>query len=133
MGTILILSLGTLVLKQNKCVGNTIMKVIILLCAVVAAVTANTCQDQKNVVDKLANEASKHYPPGTKGDGVCEDGEGFGCIGEVTSAIASCVLQGHFDGAALFACLQEIISAAGDCYDCICWAMSYLGYNCPEF
>merc|ERR1712218_228349 len=109
MGTILILSLG-----------NTIMKVIILLCAVVAAVTANTCQDQKNVVDKLAKEASKHYPPGTKGDGVCEDGEGFGCIGEVTSAIATCVLQG-------------IISAAGDCYDCICWAMSYLGYNCPEF
>merc|ERR1711933_489956 len=56
MGTILILSLG-----------NTIMKVIILLCAVVAAVTANTCQDQKNVVDKLAKEASKHYPPAPKG------------------------------------------------------------------
>merc|ERR1712053_43833 len=74
------------------------MKVIILLCAVVAAVTANTCQEQKNLVDKLAKEASKHYPPGTKGDGVCEDGEGFGCIGEVTSAIASCVLQGNFDG-----------------------------------
>ena len=42
-------------------------------------------QEQKNLVDKLAKEASKHYPPGTKGDGVCEDGEGFGCIGEVTS------------------------------------------------
>merc|ERR1712158_206691 len=94
MGTILILRLGDI-----------IMKVIILLCAVVAAVSANavpnTCQVQKNLVDKLSKEASKHYPPGTKGDGVCEDGEGFGCIGEVTSAIASCVLQGHFDGAAL--------------------------------
>merc|ERR1711944_19795 len=125
MGTILFLRLGDI-----------IMKVIILLCAV-AAVSANavpnTYQVQKNLVDKLSKEASKHYPPGTKGDGVCEDGEGFGCIGEVTSAIASCVLQGHFDGAALFACLQEIISAAGDCYDCICWAMSYLGYDCPEF
>merc|ERR1711994_180422 len=108
MGTILILSLG-----------NTIMKVIILLCAIVAAVTANTCQDQKNVVDKLAKEASKHYPPGTKGDGVCEDSEGFGCIGELTSAIASCVEQGHFD-ADLVACMQEIIGAGGDCYDCIC-------------
>ena len=84
------------------------MKVIILLCAVVAAVTANavpnTCQVgpefsqinnpfiapciiqvEKNLVDKLSKEASKHYPPGTKGDGVCEDSEGFGCIGELTS------------------------------------------------
>ena len=84
------------------------MRVILLLCAVVAAVSANavpnTCQVgpefsqtnkpciapciiqvQKNLVDKLGKEASKHYPPGTKGDGVCEDGEGFGCIGEVTS------------------------------------------------
>merc|ERR1711863_222250 len=122
--------MGILILS----LGNTsIMKVIIVVAAVSANAVPNTCQVQKNLVDKLSKEASKHYPPGTKGDGVCEDGEGFGCIGEVTSAIASCVLQGNFDGAALFACLQEIITAAGDCYDCICWAMSYLGYNCPEF
>merc|ERR1712018_609684 len=129
MGTILILRLGDI-----------IMKVIILLCAVVAAVSANavpnTCQVQKNLVDKLSKEASKHYPPGTKGDGVCEDEEGFGCIGEITSAIATCVIimQGHFD-ADLVACMQEIIGAAGDCYDCICWTLNYLGYNCacPEF
>merc|ERR1712061_37921 len=112
MGTILISSLG-----------NTIMKVIILLCAVVAAVSANavpnTCQVKQNLIGKLGKEVAKHHPPGIKGDGVCEDGEGFDCIGEVTSAIATCVLQGHFDGAALF--------------ECICWAMFYLGYNCPEY
>merc|ERR1712110_1399522 len=105
MGTILILRLGDI-----------IMKVIILLCAVVAAVSANavpnTCQVEKNLVDKLSKEASKHYPPGTKGDGVCEDSEGFGCIGELTSAIASCFEQGHFAGADLVACMQEIIGAA---------------------
>merc|ERR1711994_432306 len=118
MGTILNLSLGDI-----------IMKVVILLCAVVAVsanAVPNTFQVQKNLVDKLAKEASKHYPPGTKGEGVT-------CIGEVTSAIAECVLQGHFDGQALFDCLKGIIAATGDCYDCICWAMSYLGYNCTEF
>merc|ERR1712080_351249 len=83
MGTILILSLG-----------NTIMKVIILLCAVVAAVSANavpnTCQVHKNLVDKLGKEASKHYPAGAKGDGECSDGEGFTCIGEISSAVFTC-------------------------------------------
>merc|ERR1712077_109705 len=101
MGTILISSLG-----------NTIMKVIILLCAVVAAVSANavpnTCQVKQNLIGKLGKEVAKHHPPGIKGDGVCEDGEGFECI-------------------------KGIITAAGSCYDCICWAMSYLGYNCPEY
>merc|ERR1712020_656667 len=123
MGTILISSLG-----------NTIMKVIILLCAAVSAnAVPNTCQVKQNLIGKLGKEVAKHHPPGIKGDGVCEDGEGFDCIGEVTSAIATCVLQGHFDGAALFECIKGIITAAGSCYDCICWAMSYLGYNCPEY
>merc|ERR1712203_369470 len=119
MGTILFLRLGDI-----------IMKVIILVCRCCCRVS-QCCTKHMSGTKESGRQAIKGslqaLPPGTKGDGVCEDGEGFGCIGEVTSAIASCVLQGHFDGAALFACLQEIISAAGDCYDCICWAMSYLG------
>merc|ERR1711890_130200 len=117
MGTILILSLG-----------NTIMKVIILLCAVVAAnAVPDTCQVHKNLVDKLGKEASKHYPAGAKGDGVCEEGEGFTCIGEISSAVFTCATSPN-----ILTCIQGIIDSASDCYDCICWVVSYLGYECPE-
>merc|ERR1712113_968287 len=100
MGHILILS-----------VRDIIMKVLFLLCAVVAAVSANavpnTCQAHDNLIKKLAKEVSSHYPTDVSPRGECSDGEGLACV-------------------------QEIIGLGNACYDCICWVMSYIGYNCPE-
>merc|ERR1712165_88515 len=72
MGHILILS-----------VRDIIMKVLFLLCAVVAAVSANavpnTCQAHDNLIKKLAKEVSSHYPTDVSPRGECSDGEGFAC------------------------------------------------------
>merc|ERR1712110_1380611 len=100
--------MGILILS----IADIIMKVIILLCAVVAAVSANaipnTCQLSHNIVKKLATELSSHYPD-AKGspDGTCEDGEGFACAGEIATTIMDCILSVGTDPDGIMKCVQE--------------------------
>merc|ERR1711970_1197055 len=116
-------------------VEDVTMKVLILLCAVVAVVSANavpnTCQLSHNLVKKLANELSSHYPDAGPPDGVCEDGEGFQCVGEIATTVMDCIGLGLTDPASILKCVQEAINAGSSCYDCVCWVMSYLGWECP--
>ena len=62
------------------------MKVQLVLCLLIAVTYAapNTCSVTKDVAKKLANNLSAHYPK-SNGDGVCEEGEGFGCLQEIVS------------------------------------------------
>merc|ERR1712055_243912 len=119
--------MGILILS----LADIIMKVIVLLCAVVAAVSANaipnTCQLSHNIVKKLATELSSHYP-----DVTCEDGEGFACAGEIATTVMDCIASVGTDPDGIMKCVQEAITTAGDCYDCICWVMSFLGIECPQ-
>merc|ERR1712080_624294 len=61
----------------------------------------------------------------------CSDGEGFGCIGEILGTVMSCIAAAGMNPVAVFTCVTGVINAASDCYDCICWVMSYAGIDCP--
>merc|ERR1712203_992306 len=90
--------MGILILS----VRDIIMKVLFLLCAVVAAVSANavpnTCQAHDNLIKKLAKEVSSHYPADVSVRGECSDGEGFACVGTIlqTFGTASDFCQSSF-------------------------------------
>merc|ERR1712203_1006043 len=84
-----------------------------------------------NLIKKLAKEVSSHYPTDVSPRGECSDGEGFACVGTILQTVWDCVSVSA-NPLAILACVQEIIGLGNACYDCICWVMSYIGYNCPE-
>jgi len=107
------------------------MKFAVVLFAVLAIAAANTvpetCKFEKEVISKLAKDLSALQP---RGDGECSDGEGFGCIGEILQAVMDC-LGAFTNPIQILTCAQEAVGVASDCYDCVCWIMSYVGVNCP--
>merc|ERR1712193_257403 len=119
--------MGILILS----VRDIIMKVLFVLCAVSANAVPNTCHALDNLIKKLAKEASSHYPTDVHVRGECSDGEGFACVGTILQTVWDCVSISA-NPLAILACVQEIIGLGNACYDCICWVMSYIGYNCPE-
>merc|ERR1712083_455343 len=100
--------MGILILS----VRDIIMKVLFLLCAVVAAVSANavpnTCQAHDNLIKKLAKEVSSHYPADVSVRGECSDGEGFACVGTILQTVWDCVAISA-NPLSILACVQEII------------------------
>merc|ERR1711934_1138867 len=111
------------------------MKFLVVLCiafAVAAASTQNTCQVERDIAAKLAKDISARTQVQTRSvAGECSDGEGFACIGEILGTVMSCIGAVGLNPIAVFGCVTGIISAASDCYDCICWVMSYAGVTCP--
>merc|ERR1712113_1089778 len=65
-------------------------------------------------------------------DGVCSDGEGWGCIGEIATTVMDCIAEIGMDPQGVQKCVADAIGTASDCYDCICWVMESVGLGCPS-
>merc|ERR1712080_634330 len=79
--------------------NNSKMKFLLVLCIALtvaqAATTRDTCQFERNTIEKLAKDISARTQVQPKGDGECSDGEGFGCIGEILGTVMSCIAGRH--------------------------------------
>merc|ERR1712223_2164105 len=65
-------------------------------------------------------------------DGVCEDGEGWGCIAEIATTVMDCIAEIGLDPNGVQKCVEEAIGTASDCWDCVCWVMASVGLGCPS-
>merc|ERR1712150_407754 len=96
------------------------MKVICLVLLVAVAVQAENCQVYRSGLEAIFSKVPKPESLLTP-DGVCEDGEGWGCIAQI-----------GMDPAGVQKCVEEAIGTASDCYDCVCWVMESVGLGCPS-
>merc|ERR1712083_30748 len=132
------------------------MKVLCLVLLVAVAAQAENCQVYRSgleaIFSKVPNPESLLTP-----DGVCEDGEGWGCIAEIAKSrfdkncllkntwpflvveserrgatVMDCIAQIGMDPAGVQKCVEEAIGTASDCYDCVCWVMESVGLGCPS-
>merc|ERR1739844_281010 len=64
-------------------------------------------------------------------DGVCEDGEGWACSGEIVNVVMECIAGiGTGNPLGIYQCVMDAIGAGSDCADCVCWVMSFVGVEC---
>merc|ERR1712001_51067 len=107
------------------------MKVLLLLVVLVAAVSANaTCKKEKIEVDLLKTALKNigtHHPEPKE----CGSGDGIWCVTELAGVIAECIATG-WTGVGLVTCIGAAIGVGNDCYDCICWVLSYMGIDCGD-
>merc|ERR1711970_1475210 len=111
---------------------SNMMKILLLLVVLVAAVTANaTCKKEKIEIDLLKTaliNVGQHHPQTKE----CADGDGFFCVAELAGTIAACIAAGLTVGAELVGCIAAAIGTGHDCFDCICWVLSYMGIDCGD-
>merc|ERR1712130_381267 len=88
------------------------MKVFCLLLLVAVAAQAENCQVYKNGIESIFSKLPVVKSASEPNDGVCEDGEGWGCIAEI-----------GVDPQGVQKCVEEAIGTASDCWDCVCWVM----------
>merc|ERR1712158_239219 len=106
--------MGVRIYRQSR------MKVICLLLLVAVAVQAENCQVYKNGIENIFSKLPAVKSESEPNDGVCEDGEGWGCIAEI-----------GMDPQGVQKCVEEAIGTASDCWDCVCWVMESVGLGCP--
>merc|ERR1712024_316119 len=111
------------------------MKLALMLVATFAAASmAEECQIYRGAVEKLAVEiVSRQTRPESRSapDGVCEDGEGWACSGEIASVVMECITSiGTGNPLGIYQCVIDAIGAGSACADCVCWVMSFVGVNC---
>jgi len=108
--------------------------VLVLLGLLTAGALAEECQIYRKTVEKLALEiSSRQTRPQSLSDpdGVCEDGEGWACSGEILSVVLECITAiGTGNPLGIYQCVMDAIGAGSDCADCVCWVMSFVGINC---
>merc|ERR1712001_39905 len=118
-------------------VKNTMKLTFALVLVLFAAATlAEECQIYRGAVEKFAAEiASRQTRPESLSarDGVCEDGEGWACSGEIASVVMERITSiGTGSPLGIYQCVMDAIGAGSDCADCVCWVMSFVGVNCKK-
>merc|ERR1712110_772542 len=73
--------MGVRIYRQSR------MKVICLLLLVAVAVQAENCQVYKNGIENIFSKLPAVKSESEPNDGVCEDGEGWGCIAEIATTV----------------------------------------------
>merc|ERR1712012_1027261 len=119
------------------------MKFSLALIGLFAAISmADDCQVESRInekvyrtaAEKFAVELSSRQPRPeslSAPDGVCEDGEGWACSGEIVSVVMECITSiGTGNPLGIYQCVMDAIGAGSDCADCVCWVMSFVGVNC---
>merc|ERR1711978_591291 len=100
-------------------------------CSPPVAVQAENCQVYRSGLEAIFSKVPKPESLLTP-DGVCEDGEGWGCIGEIATTVMDCIAEIGMDPQGVQKCVADAIGTASDCYDCICWVMESVGLGCPS-
>merc|ERR1739845_283370 len=84
-----------------------------------AATLADECQIYRGAVEKLAVEISSRQPRPeslSAPDGVCEDGEGWACSGEIASVVMECITSiGTGNPLGIYQCVMDAIGAGSEC------------------
>merc|ERR1712077_91817 len=107
------------------------MKVLCLVLLVAVAAQAENCQVYRNGLESIFSKVAKPESLLTP-DGTCDDGEGWGCIGEIATTVMDCIAEIGMDPQGVQKCVADAIGTASDCYDCICWVMESVGLGCPS-
>merc|ERR1711944_123178 len=102
------------------------MKFSLALIGLFAAIAmADDCQVYRTAAEKFAVELSSRQPRPeslSAPDGVCEDGEGWACSGEIASVVMECITSiGSGNPLGIYQCVMDAIGAGSDCADCVCW------------
>merc|ERR1712130_529727 len=69
------------------------MKVFCLLLLVAVAAQAENCQVYKNGIESIFSKLPVVKSASEPNDGVCEDGEGWGCIAEIATTVMDCIAE----------------------------------------
>merc|ERR1712211_127379 len=123
--------MGTQGFLSSQSSSPTNMKVIAIVLLVAVAVQAENCQVYRSGLEAIFSKVPKSESLLTP-DGVCEDGEGLGCIGEIATTVMDCIAEIGMDPQGVQKCVADAIGTASDCYDCICWVMESVGLGCPS-
>merc|ERR1712004_220589 len=123
--------MGTQGFMGSQSSSLTNMKVIAIVLLVAVAVQAENCQVYRSGLEAIFSKVPKPESLLTP-DGVCSDGEGWGCIGEIATTAMDCIAEIGMDPQGVQKCVADAIGTASDCYDCICWVMESVGLGCPS-
>merc|ERR1712045_912993 len=98
-------------------VKNTMKLTFALVVVLFAAATlADECQIYRGAVEKLAVEISSRQPRPeslSAPDGVCEDGEGWACSGEIASVVMECITSiGTGNPLGIYQCVMDALVLA---------------------
>jgi len=107
------------------------MKVLCLVLLIAVAAQAENCQVYKNGIESIFSKMPVVKSSSEPNDGVCEDGEGWGCIAEIATTVMDCIAEIGMDPQGVQKCVEEAIGTASDCWDCVCWVMESIGLGCP--
>merc|ERR1711909_192593 len=69
------------------------MKVLCLVLLVAVAAQAENCQVYKNGIESIFSKMPVAKSASDPNDGVCEDGEGWGCIAEIATTVMDCIAE----------------------------------------
>merc|ERR1711981_347569 len=105
--------MGVRIYRQSR------MKVICLLLLIAVAVHAENCQVYKNGIENIFSKLPAVKSESEPNDGVCEDGEGWGCIAEIATTVMDCIAEIGVDPQGVQKCVEEAIGTASDCWDCL--------------
>merc|ERR1711928_190487 len=108
------------------------MKVLCLVLLIAVAAQAENCQVYKNGIESIFSKMPAVNSASDPNDGVCEDGEGWGCIAETATTVMDCIAEIGLDPNGVQKCVEEAIGTASDCWDCVCWVMASVGLGCPS-
>jgi len=107
------------------------MKVLCLVLLFAVAAQAENCQVYKNGIESIFSKMPVVKSASDPNDGVCDDGEGWGCIAEIATTVMDCIAEIGLDPNGVQKCVEEAIGTASDCWDCVCWVMESVGLGCP--
>merc|ERR1711894_547455 len=82
------------------------MKVICLVLLVAVAVQAENCQVYRSGLEAIFSKVPKPESLLTP-DGHCDDGEGWGCIGEIATTVMYRIAEIGMDPAGVQKCVEE--------------------------
>merc|ERR1712186_105497 len=101
--------MGVRIYRQSR------MKVICLLLLVAVAVQAENCQVYKNGIENIFSKLPAVKSESEPNDGVCEDGEGWGCIAEIATTVMDCIAEIGMDPQGVQKYVEEAIGTASNC------------------
>merc|ERR1712137_484550 len=90
--------------SQSSSLTN--MKVIAIVLLVAVAVQAENCQVYRSGLEAIFSKVPKPESLLTP-DGVCEDGEGWGCIGEIATTVMDCIAEIGMDPQGVQKCVAD--------------------------
>merc|ERR1711899_664852 len=110
--------MGILIMGKKK--NEITMKFSLALIGLFAAIAmADDCQVYRTAAEKFAVELSSRQsrPESLSApDGVCEDGEGWACSGEIASVVMECITSiGTGNPLGIYQCVMDAIGAGSDC------------------